>query len=112
MAKREFNFPSLLPEELFGIAEQLGPSVQLAQVSTCYPGGTRLPAWWAFLLIDGQVEGTIITHCPLESYQAGAVTLAAHLAERAAHIPESGQMVTAHFVEPTEMVGGLFGGES
>jgi hypothetical protein len=76
MPKREYDFPSLLPDELSSIACRLSPSVQVVQLPSRYPGGVVRPAWWGFALIDGQVHGTATTDCPLLSYHQASERLA------------------------------------
>ena len=62
---------------------------------------SRLPAWWALILIEGEVEGTVVTQCPLESYAAASQVLAAEYWGCVDHVPDAGEMV-----EPS-----LFGGQ-
>lgn len=84
---------SLLPDELCGIAEQLSPSVQVVNKPCLFPGGVRIPQWAGLIVIDGEVEGSIHTPCPIESYAVASDVLASILAEQPDHIPDAKQMV-------------------
>lgn len=92
---------SLMPEELAAVASDLSPTVQLINMPTLHPGGIRIPQWAAMVIIDGEVEGSIHTPCPIESYAAGCEVLVQTLQSRE---PDQG---AGDIVGP-----GLFGGAS
>lgn len=106
MKDRSAHEVSLLPDELSGVALQLSPSVQLVQIPTLHPGGIRIPQWAALILVDGGVEGSIHTPCPIDSYSTGCQVLAQTLQSREAlKVPSDFEPVTGDIAEPS-----LFGG--
>lgn len=72
MPKREYDWPSLLPEELSSVALQLSPSVQVCRVPFLFSGGLRLPTWVGHAIIGGEVTATAQTDCPIMAFTLAA----------------------------------------
>lgn len=68
MPKREYDWPTLMPEELSSVALQLSPSVQVCWINIRFPGGVVMPTWAAHGIIDGEVEAVHCNDCPIGAY--------------------------------------------